>query len=133
LYLELASINSIIIAIVVVILLPPSIVSVVAFISLLCISAAFYLSISLIASPVKVRINQRWAINLPYYLVEVFVCNLIGHKPAKDLEFVPGLCMCERCMSPLKRDKNGTWRGSMAQVDIVPGYTLESTTKADKT
>lgn len=64
-------------------------------------------------------VNKRWAINLPYKIIETFVCDLIGHKPALDLQFIPGLTKCQRCFDTIKLD-NGIWRSDMAIIDVIP-------------
>lgn len=50
-----------------------------------------------------------WLANLPFYLIEVFICNLVGHKPAEDMKFIEeyfGETICTRCYAkiPLKKD-----------------------------
>ncbi|MFA5307534.1 MAG: hypothetical protein WC365_08855 [Candidatus Babeliales bacterium] len=56
--------------------------------------------------------------NLPWRLKEVFICDLFGHQPAPDLEFVKNLTICERCMAPLKKNPDGSWRGHFALIDF---------------
>jgi len=67
----------------------------------------------------------HWLKNLPWKLAEVLICDLFGHKPASDLEFIPGLTICERCMAPLKQDREGGWYGNFAINDIKqPNYPI---------
>jgi hypothetical protein len=70
-------------------------------------------------------INRRWAINLPYKLKEALICDLIGHKPALDLELIPNLTVCDRCMAPLKKTSQGLWTGNLAILDIKPQIVVD--------
>ncbi|MFA5365592.1 MAG: hypothetical protein WC325_10480 [Candidatus Bathyarchaeia archaeon] len=70
--------------------------------------------------------NKRWAINLPWKLREVFICDLIGHKPLFESQFISGLALCERCMATLKKI-DGAWVGEFAINDIkAPIKTVEA-------
>ena len=65
----------------------------------------------------------HWLKNLPWKLAEVLICDLFGHKPATYLQFIPGLTICERCMAPLKQDREGGWYGNFAINDLKqPSY-----------
>jgi hypothetical protein len=61
----------------------------------------------------------RWLRNLPWKLFETLVCDWLGHKPALDLEILPGLTICERCAAPLKFYKDH-WDSNLAINDIKP-------------
>jgi hypothetical protein len=65
----------------------------------------------------KVRL-WYWLRNLPWHLSEVFICDLFGHKPALDLQFILNLTICERCMAPLKKQSDGSWSSQLAIFDI---------------
>lgn len=43
-----------------------------------------------------------WFGNIPFYLIEVFICNLVGHKPMSDLDFY-GYTFCNRCYAKVKK------------------------------
>ena len=62
---------------------------------------------------------RRWLKNLPWELCETFLCDWLGHKPALDLEILPGLTICERCMAPLRFYENH-WDSNIALRDIRP-------------
>lgn len=53
-----------------------------------------------------------WLRNLPWFLTQVFVCELFGHKIEDDLIFQfrgEKVALCTRCMAHLRIDKNGEW------------------------
>ena len=61
---------------------------------------------------------RKWFKNLPWKLCQVLICDLFGHKPDLNFEFVKGLTMCGRCMSPLKK-RAGKWSGDFCQLDLM--------------
>ncbi len=48
---------------------------------------------------------KRWVRNLPYYLLEVFVCKLFGHNPIIKLSIVDSVTVCNRCNAVIKKRK----------------------------
>lgn len=48
---------------------------------------------------------KRWVRNLPYYLLEVFVCKLFGYNPIIKLSIVDSVTVCNRCNAVIKKRK----------------------------
>lgn len=61
---------------------------------------------------------ERWLRNLPYYLLEVFVCKLFGHKPIIELSIVDSVTVCNRCNAVIKKRK-GEWVSDLTMLDCL--------------